>query len=192
MGKIKNWIMEQWKDKRFRLLFAGTILLMFCLGVEFYLFKYAMTKVIRYLLVVVALFIIAWIDSKEKRIPNKILLWMIIVRFVILCVECFLYKEYWSSLIMSAVLGFLLAGGMFLFCYVVTKGGIGAGDVKLFSVLGLYTGGSAIFSVIFLTVLFAAIYNGIKLLCKKTDLKQEIPFAPFIFWGTIVAMALGM
>ena len=192
MKYIKEWFGNQWKEKKFRLFFLFTLFLMIALGIEFYLFKYGIMKCLRYFVVLWGMFVISWIDSKEKRIPNKILIWMLIIRAAILCVEGVLYKEYWMSIAISAIGGFLIAGGMFLFCYIITKGGIGAGDVKLFSVLGLYTGSGAIFSVIFLTVLFAAVYNSINLLRKKTDLKQEIPFAPFIFWGSVVAMLLGM
>ena len=192
MENIKNWFSEQWKERKFRVLLMLTLLLILGLCVEFYYFKYSVLKGIRYLGLVAVLFIIAWIDSKEKRIPNKILLAMLLGRVVLLLVECILYKEYWMTLLMSSAMGFLLAGGMFLLCYILTRGGIGAGDVKLFAVLGMYLGGSAIFSVIFLTVVFAAVFNLINLLRKKTDLKQEIPFAPFVFLGTVAGIFLGL
>ena len=74
----------------------------------------------------------------------------------------------------------------------LTRGGVGAGDVKLFAVLGFYFGSGPIFTVVFLTIVYAAVYNIVKLVMKKTDLKQEIPFAPFIFLGTLTTMLLGM
>lgn len=86
----------------------------------------------------------------------------------------------------------ILSGGMFLICYGITRGGIGAGDVKLLAVLGYWMGGGAIFTVIFLTVLSAALGGGMGLLFRKVSLKQEMPFAPFVLAGTILTMMLGV
>ena len=44
----------------------------------------------------------------------------------------------------------------------------------------------------FLSVMVSAIYSVVMLLLKKIKLKEEIPFAPFIFVGTALTMALGM
>lgn len=192
MECVKNWISEQWKEKKFRILTIVVLVMMICLAVEFYFFEYSIVKSIRYQYLLAWLFIIAWIDSKEKIIPNKILLVLLFSRVFLLLVECLLYKEYWMSLVISATAGFLIAGGMFLLCYFLTRGGVGAGDVKLFAVLGCYFGSGPIFTVVFLTIVYAAVYNIVKLAMKKTDLKKEIPFAPFIFLGTLTTMLLGI
>ena len=192
MECVKNWVSEQWKEKKFRILTMIVLIMMICLAVEFYFFEYSIVMSIRYLYLLAGLFIIAWIDSKEKIIPNKILLVLLLSRVCFLLIECLLYKEYWMSLVISAASGFLIAGGMFLLCYFLTRGGVGAGDVKLFAVLGFYFGSGPIFTVVFLTIVYAAVYNIVKLVMKKTDLKQEIPFAPFIFLGTLTTMLLGM
>lgn len=70
--------------------------------------------------------------------------------------------------------------------------GIGAGDVKLLTVLGYYLGAGAIFTAVFLTVLSAAAVGVGALLLKRMDLKQEIPFAPFVLVGTMITMILGI
>ena len=133
----------------------------------------------------------AWIDYRQKIIPNKILLILLNSRIVLLVLECVLYKEYWLSLLISFAAGFFMGGGMFLLCYLLTGGGVGAGDVKLFAVAGFYLGSRKIFTAAFLSVLFAAVYAGIKLLLRRTDLKEEIPLGPFVFLGTAAALILG-
>ena len=117
MECVKNWVSEQWKEKKFRILTMIVLIMMICLAVEFYFFEYSIVKSIRYLYLLAGLFIIAWIDSKEKIIPNKILLVLLLSRVCFLLIECLLYKEYWMSLVISAASGFLIAGGMFLLCY---------------------------------------------------------------------------
>lgn len=84
------------------------------------------------------------------------------------------------------------AAFLFLLAHFISKGGIGMGDVKLFAVIGCYVGSRSIMSAAFLSVLSGAVYCIVMLLLKKIKLKEEIPFAPFIFVGTMLTMALGM
>ena len=81
---------------------------------------------------------------------------------------------------------------MFLICYFITRGGVGMGDVKLFFVAGLYLGSGGIMAVIVTTVFSSAVYSIVQLVRKKAKLKDEIAFAPFVWIGRILAMALGI
>lgn len=192
MKEVREWFREQWKSSVFRGLTAATGLLVLGLGVEFTLFQYGVLKILRYLILICCLSVIGWIDYKSRKIPNRFLLVMLVLRTVLLFAECLLYGELWMSIMISAFMGFVFAGGMFLLCYLISRGGIGAGDVKLFAVLGYYVGAGAVFSVTFLTVLTAAVFSVAALFAKKVSLKKEIPFAPFIFLGTVLTMALGV
>lgn len=192
MKEVREWFREQWKSSVFRGLTAATGLLVLGLGVEFTLFQYGVLKILRYLILICCLSVIGWIDYKSRKIPNRFLLVMLVLRTVLLFAECLLYGELWMSVMISAFMGFVFAGGMFLLCYLISRGGVGAGDVKLFAVLGYYVGAGAVFSVTFLTVLTAAVFSVAALFAKKVSLKKEIPFAPFIFLGTVLTMALGV
>lgn len=192
MENTKAWFQEQWKNRKFRILFVISLLVTIVLGIEFVCFQYSILKIIRYLILSMGLFFIAWIDGNSKRIPNQSLITLFILRTIVLLIECIVYKEMWMSFIISFASGFIIAGGMFLLCYLLTRGAVGAGDVKLFAVLGYFLGNGAVFTVVFVTVLLAAGYSTVRLILKKTGMKEEIPFAPFIFIGTVVSMALGI
>lgn len=192
MKEVREWFRMQWADRGFRWLAAVTGILIICLTAEFVLFQYSMLKVLRYLLLVFCLAAIAWIDYQSRKIPNRILGVMVLVRTFILIAECVAYREVWMSILISVFLGMIFAGGMFMLCYLISRGGVGAGDVKLFAVLGYYMGSGAVFSVTFLTVLTAALFSVVALLAQKVNLKKEIPFAPFVFLGTVLTMALGV
>ena len=135
---------------------------------------------------------IAWIEQKEQRIPNKILIIHLNLRVCILAAEWLMYPEFGLSMAFSAGLGMLFGGGLFFVAYLVSRGGIGFGDVKLFAVIGIYMGSGSIFSEVFLTVVVSAVYSIVMLIRKKIKLKEEIPFAPFVLIGAILSMALGM
>lgn len=192
MKQAITWFKTQWEYKMFRVLTVSMLILTFILGAEFYFFQYGILKIFRYFILLWMLLMIAWIDQKSKRIPNTVLVFLVVTRTMIIILECIFYKDYWMSILISAGVGAILGGGMFLICYLLTRGGVGAGDVKLFTVLGYYVGGGAIFTVVFLIVLTAAFYSIGALVLKKTNLKQEIPFAPFILAGTLLSMILGV
>lgn len=192
MQQIVVWFREQWTEKAFRGWTVFFVILTFVMGGEFCLFQYGILKSIRYLMLFWSLALIAWADQKSSRISNRALLYLLAVRTVLLALECLSYQEYWMSLMISAGAGLVLSDGMFLICYVIARGGIGAGDVKLLAVLGYWVGGGAVFTVVFLTVLSAAVYSGVGLLLGKISLKQEMPFAPFVLAGTVLTMMLGV
>lgn len=186
------WIKQQLNNKRFRILALTGIVAGIILCAEFLLFSYSVPKILRYLILLEAMFIIAWIDHHERRIPNKILLVMLAVRMLILIVEWLFVPSMGMALLISSSFGMLLGGGMFLLVHFLSRGGVGMGDVKLFAVTGWYVGTSSIMSLVFLTVMVSAGYSIIMLILKKVKLKEEIPFAPFVLAGTILTMALGM
>ena len=76
-------------------------------------------------------------------------------------------------------------------CRLITRGGIGLGDVKLFSaaslLLGLY-GGICTLALGQLAALAAAVAL---LLSKKATWKDSIPFAPFLALGFLICLILG-
>ena len=187
MEKYLSWLKEQWTDKRFRIYLAVILIAGIGLAAIFFILSYSLLKAIRYLL-----FLIAWNDGKKKRIPNKILKVLLGIRCVLMVLEWLRFPKLGLALLMSAALGALLGGGVFLLAHFIAKGGVGMGDVKLLAVIGTYVGSGSIMAAAFLSVMVSAIYSVVMLLLKKIKLKEEIPFAPFIFVGTALTMALGM
>ncbi|MGI6012479.1 MAG: prepilin peptidase [Ruminococcus sp.] len=188
----KKWMLAQLENRKFKILLALQILIEAALIIEFILLSYSALKIIRYAVLLAALFLIAWIDWHEKRIPNSILKALLFIRILLLVPEWVLFAEIGWSLLLSSVFGMLTGGILFLLVYFLSRGGVGMGDVKLMGIVGCYAGIGGIMPVIFLTVTASAIYSVILLALKKIRLKEEIPFAPFVLAGTVLAMALGI
>lgn len=189
---MNNDIKSLLSDKLIRKYALIALILLCGLLTEFItLFGYGALKIIRYLVLVAGLFVIAWIDRKEHLIYNKHLLILLLIRLALLVAEWILYPEFGMGMLISAFMGLLLGGGVFWLCYLVSRGGMGAGDVKLMAVVGFYIGNNIILPAMVVIVVTSAIYNGVKLLLKRTSMKEEIPFAPFVLIGTIITMALG-
>lgn len=187
-----KWFQEQMESRRFRWLLAGAVVAGVGLTAEFFVFSYSILKILRYLILYAALFFLAWIDHKQRRIPNKILSRLLALRAILLVAEGAMFPRMALVIALSSVLGMLLGGGMFLLARFLSKGGVGMGDVKLFAVIGSYVGSGSIMTVTFLTIVISAAYSIVMLAVKKVRWKEEIPFAPFIWIGTMLAMALGM
>lgn len=192
MAEILNWLKRESENRKFRLLLLVNCILFVCLLCEFIWMSYGICKIIRYLIVLQGLFIIAWIDACSKLIPNKILLSLLGIRIVLLVFEWLFYPELGFSVLISSAAGAVVGGALFLLCYFISRGGLGAGDVKLFAVLGWYVGLSTIMNDILIIVFCSAVYSVAMLILKKKSMKEEIPFAPFILLGTIITLALGM
>ncbi|PFP27703.1 prepilin peptidase [Bacillus sp. AFS073361] len=137
----------------------------------------ALTLISMFMIIVVS-------DIHYMLIPDKILIWFA----GIFLLERILWplNPWWDSLL-GAVTGFILL----LLIAVVSKGGMGGGDVKLYAVLGLVLGFKLVLLSFFLSTLFGAVIGGLALLLKIVNRRQPIPFGPFIAAGTLTAYYWG-
>ncbi len=143
-------------------------------------------------LLIVFLFYIAVVDFRTKQIKNITLKYMLRAYGVITGVELFLYpQQAWLGMKWGAV-GFLFAGGLFLIAYILSKGAIGGGDVKLIAVMGLYLGYEWILGTLLYSLIASALVGGMLVVCKKRDKQDTIPFAPFLLVGTIGTLLWGI
>ncbi len=135
-----------------------------------------------YQTLILGLCIIAWKDTMQKRIPNQILLIMLLIR-----VGFLLYEK---TGVKTSLTGLLIGGGVMLLGYLLSKSTMGAGDVKLMAVVGCYVGSDRILQVALWSFTTAAGYSFMLLLRKKSGIQQGIPFAPFALIGTICTLLL--
>ena len=65
------------------------------------------------------------------------------------------------SMLINSVLGFLMGGGMFLFVYIVSRKGLGGGDVKFMAATGLFVTINKILGVMLYGSILAALTGGL-------------------------------
>lgn len=131
--------------------------------------------------IVSSLIVIFVYDLKHYLIPDQVLFPAIGVAFV----YHFNFNYFLSALI---------ASGFFLTLFLMSRGRwMGFGDVKLAILLGLLLGFPNILVGLFLSFLLGSILGitlmGIK--STKIGLKSELPFAPFLIIGTLIALFWG-
>ena len=86
----------------------------------------------------------------------------------------------------SIVLGLLFCMISFGLGYLLSRGSMGAGDVKLSFVMGLYLTGEYVVGAVFYGCVAGAVFAVVQLLRRKLSRKDTIPFVPFLYLGLII------
>ena len=134
------------------------------------------------------LIVIAFYDLRHKIIPDSLVLIFGILSFVGL----FFFDNFGFSIHIPSLMQFLagiLVSLPFALFWLVSRGKwMGLGDAKLAIGLGWLLGLSRALSGIVLSFWTGAIVGIFLILfSKKHSLKSEVPFAPFLVLGTILA-----
>jgi leader peptidase (prepilin peptidase)/N-methyltransferase len=95
----------------------------------------------------------------------------------------------WPSELGMRLLAGICAGGFLLGAALLRPGGMGLGDVKLAAVLGLYLGPAVVAAL--LVAFTAGAIAGLVLLVRHgwAARTRALPFAPFLSFGALVALA---
>ena len=141
-------------------------------------------------LVVIFGYVAALSDLKSKRIPNSLILIMLMAWPVIIIPGLFLDIDAAVGNLVDSALGFAIGGGLFLIVYLVSRKGIGGGDVKFMAVAGLYLGFDRTLPAILYGTILAALTGLALIACKKISRKDKIPLAPFLYAGILVTVLL--
>ncbi|WP_109429432.1 prepilin peptidase [Sulfoacidibacillus thermotolerans] len=119
------------------------------------------------------LVIVSVSDFLTFRLPNQIVLPSISLLFVL---RLFFHPLGMGSYLMGAFIGFLLIYSIAL----ISKGGMGFGDAKLFFLVGLYVGfAQTVFTLLLASVLGAGVGIVLRLI-GKLQKRAAIPFGPYI------------
>ncbi|WP_029329190.1 prepilin peptidase [Lentibacillus jeotgali] len=131
------------------------------------------------LLLMSLLVIILVSDIRYMLIPNKILLFFLPLFIIMRVIQPF--EPWWSS-ITGGLAGVLILAAIIL----ISRGGMGAGDMKLFGLLGIVLGLEKIFVVFFLSCVIGAVIGSGLLIFKVIDRKQPVPFGPHIVAAAVI------
>jgi leader peptidase (prepilin peptidase) / N-methyltransferase len=127
---------------------------------------------------------VALIDYDHKIIPNTITLPGIVIG---------LGLSVWALPItpLGSLLGVLIGGTFFYLIALVSRGGMGGGDIKLIAMIGAFLGWQGVLFTIFSGALLGSLVGvGLMLLGKKGR-KDKVPFGPFLACGAILFILCG-
>ncbi len=134
--------------------------------------------------------LLALIDYRLKTVPNRILLVLLGLWAAFVSAAVIYDPETGLARLFVSLAGAIIAGTVFLLCYLISGRQLGGGDVKLSFIMGLYLSGSRIMGAITYGVLLCCAFSVIQLLRKKVSAKDGIPLVPFLYLGTMITMVI--
>ncbi len=91
----------------------------------------------------------------------------------------------------DSVVGILAGGGIFFVIILVSRGGMGGGDMKLGAMIGAYLGWKLTILTIFLAVFVGGAIAVWLLLMRARGRKDPVPFGPFLALGSAASLFWG-
>jgi len=166
-----------------RVAYLGLILTPLLLGLSFEKFGITFQFLLLIPLAVVSgpLFLI---DATTLKLPNSIT-YPVAAILMIMRFTYSIYTQKINDLTEPIFKAFLFAA-LFLCLYLITRGGVGAGDVKLAFIIGLSIKEldvSILLALVLISFILSAAYSLALLIRGGADLKSKIPFGPFLLLG---------
>ena len=155
--------------------------------------SYGLTPELGVMAFYTSLFIIIFVvDLEHGLILNKVVYPGMAVALLF---ALFLPQPWITQLKFHGVANFVVGGGiglvLLLLIAIISRGGMGWGDVKLAALIGLATG----FPLVLVALIMGAIMGGLVavalLIAKKRGRKETIPFGPFLSSATLVTLLWG-
>lgn len=136
--------------------------------------------------------VLTLIDLDTRRLPNAIVLPSYIVAGSLLSLASLLSND-WVAMLRAAV-GMVLLYGLYLSLRYVRPGGMGAGDVKLAGVIGLYlgyVGWGALIVGAFAAFFLGGVFGVALIVLRRASRKSAIPFGPWMVLGAWIGVLFG-
>ena len=130
------------------------------------------------------LVVVTAIDLQHQLIPDVITLPGILVGLV---ANLAIGHVSW----LDSVIGIVVGGGLFLVIILVSRGGMGGGDMKLGAMLGAFLGWKALLLALFAAIVLGGVVGVAVLVSGLRGRKDPIPFGPFLAAGGAMALFWG-
>ena len=171
--------------------------ILFALFYHIYGFSY---EFLFYLTLSVLLLTVTFTDLEKGKIPNSVIL---IGAITGLCMSLIFWPvcvpPSWTGRplnFINSLIAFLAGGGIMTFWAVTgkllfKKESLGAGDIKLVAMTGVFLGLQNTLLALFLSFLLASIAGISMILIKKAHMDSRLPFAPFLASGALISVVYG-
>nr|WP_092075023.1 A24 family peptidase [Dendrosporobacter quercicolus]NSL49987.1 prepilin peptidase [Dendrosporobacter quercicolus DSM 1736]SDN27481.1 leader peptidase (prepilin peptidase) / N-methyltransferase [Dendrosporobacter quercicolus] len=124
--------------------------------------------------------LISVMDFEQQIILDQVLLPLL---FLALC-----FSPVLPALLVNRLLAAAAGGLIFFLIAVLTKGGLGGGDIKLLSVLGLWLGTEKLLLTVLLGCLSAGLISAFLLLGKRKKPGDTIAYGPYFAFSAMIAL----
>jgi len=134
--------------------------------------------------IILTLIVITFIDIDHKLIPNEVVITLLVIGVIYELVER-------PIPLIEGAIGFFAASVPLLLIAILSKGGMGGGDIKLMAVVGIFLGWKGVLIALFIGAFIGAIIGMITIILKIKKRKDIIPFGPFLCIGIAASTVFG-
>lgn len=139
-----------------------------------------------------ALIVITFIDLDFQIIPDRITIPGIPIGIL---AGSFLlpdpFMRYSLLGLQASIIGFLAGGGLYYAIAVLSRGGMGGGDIKMMAMVGGLMGWKSVLLTTFIGSLTGSVLGLFLMVIKGKGRKTKVPFGPFLALGALVALFWG-
>ena len=134
---------------------------------------------------------IAYIDYRHHIIPNKLLVILVGCRMAVLVIFALFLSTESRPIIEGSLRGAFIMGCIALFVFSLSRGAIGAGDVKMLAVMGLFFGFKSTLIMLMDALILGGLI-GISMIWLSHQQKgSALPFATFLYFATFISRCVG-
>lgn len=126
------------------------------------------------------------IDLREQRIPNLVTAIMAIAGILLLITGLALKQDGAVAYIHSSVFATVICTITLVVLSLLTKHGIGEGDIKLIASMAIIGGVNLVIGTLFFASCLSAVIALSLVLTRKLNMKSSMPFGPFIMIGCLL------
>lgn len=152
-------------------------------------FDYSLLAIMPFL---TALLVITFIDLEFQIIPDSITLPGILIGMIF---AVFLFPDPFEELqktgLTNSLIGLFVGGGLFFLIAVLSRGGMGGGDIKMMAMIGALMGWKAVLLTTMIGSLAGSVVGIGLMIIKGKDRKTKIPFGPFLALGAVMTLFYG-
>ena len=131
------------------------------------------------------------IDARTHRLPNRIVLPTLGAVVVLAVVDGLVTGE--GERMLRSLLGGLILGGFYALMRVMSRQGVGGGDVKLAAVIGVvlgWHGWATLLVGAFAAFLLGSLYAIVLMALRRADRSTRIAFGPWMIIGAALAVVI--
>ncbi|HHW02639.1 MAG TPA: prepilin peptidase [Thermoanaerobacterales bacterium] len=135
----------------------------------------------KYSLLFSILIVVCFIDMENQIIPDEIIIVGLLAGIIFSSVD----KQ---NLLRDYIPGAMIGSGIILLIVILSRGGMGGGDIKLMAVIGIFLGWRKALLTLFISFILGGIFAFFLLITRKKGMKDTVPYGPFLGAAVIVTV----
>ena len=146
-------------------------------------------------LIYASLFLLIFVIDLEQGLILNVVVLPAVVLALVLSFFWGGFEEFWPEVgpgfVLSSLLGVAIGFGLMMLPYLISRGGMGAGDVKLAALIGLVNGFPLVLVALLVGIIAGGLVAAVLLISRLVGRKDAIPFGPFLVTGVVVSLIWG-